>query len=85
MLDMMPTAPTTLQMATRRIVSRRFGAALAERWQLPVEFADEGHTSQEAARRFAGQRAAGLKRRKDAASIDAEAAAVILESWLAQA
>ncbi len=65
--------------------ARRFGAVLAERWQLPVEFADEGHTSQEAARRFAGQRAAGLKKRRDAATIDAEAAAVILEAWLAQA
>jgi len=65
--------------------ARRFAARLGERYGLPVVFADERNTSQEAARRFAGARAAGLKKRSDAATIDAEAAAVILEAWLADA
>ncbi|NUR23818.1 MAG: Holliday junction resolvase RuvX, partial [Frateuria sp.] len=39
----------------------------------------------EAARRFASARAAGTRRRRDAAAIDAQAAAVILERWLAAA
>jgi len=43
---------------------------------------DERHTSQEAARRFAEQRAAGLQRRRGAANLDSLAAVVILESWL---
>jgi putative Holliday junction resolvase len=42
-------------------------------------------SSQEAARRFAAARAAGTRKRSDARSIDAEAAAVILESYLIQA
>ncbi len=65
--------------------ARRFATRLGERYGLPVVFADERNTSQEAARRFAGARAAGLKKRSDAATIDAEAAAVILEAWLADA
>jgi putative Holliday junction resolvase len=52
---------------------------------LPVAFVDERHSSHEAADRFAAARAAGLKRRRDAATIDAEAAAVILERWLIEA
>ncbi|HET7358996.1 MAG TPA: Holliday junction resolvase RuvX [Rhodanobacteraceae bacterium] len=63
--------------------ARRFAAALGERYALPVRLADERHTSQEAARRFAASRAAGLKRRRDAQTLDAVAAAVILEAWLA--
>ena len=39
--------------------------------------------SQEAARRFAMQRAEGSRKRRDADLLDAEAAAVILERWLA--
>ncbi|MFA6228746.1 MAG: Holliday junction resolvase RuvX [Rhodanobacter sp.] len=69
------------QAASRR--ARRFARQLTERYHLPVVFIDERHSSQEAARRFAVARAAGLKRRRDAATIDAEAAAVILERWLA--
>jgi putative Holliday junction resolvase len=65
--------------------ARRFAGRLEQRYRLPVRFADERHSSQEAARRFAGARAAGLKRRRDGAAIDAEAAAVILEQWLAEA
>ena len=43
---------------------------------------DERHSSLEAAERFAHARSTGLKRRRDAAQLDAEAAAVILERWL---
>lgn len=64
--------------------ARTFAAALAERSGLPVHLADERHTSQEAARRFAAQRAAGSARRRDAANLDSLAAAVILEGWLSQ-
>ncbi|WP_426663080.1 Holliday junction resolvase RuvX [Rhodanobacter aciditrophus] len=69
------------QPASRR--ARRFAAALQRRYAVPVALVDERHSSREAARRFATARATGLKRRRDAAAIDAEAAAVILERWLA--
>ena len=62
--------------------ARRFASQLRERYNLPVVLVDERHTSQEAARRFAQARAAGLKKKRDAQQIDAEAAAVILEGWL---
>lgn len=62
--------------------ARRFAERLGERYGLPVAFCDERMTSQEAARRFAAGRAAGTRKRSDAQSIDAEAAAVILESYL---
>ena len=62
--------------------ARGFAAALEERFGLPVHLMDERHSSQEAARRFAGQRAAGAARRRDVANIDSLAAVVILEGWL---
>lgn len=64
--------------------ARAFADTLTRRSGLPVHLVDERHTSQEAARRFAAQRAAGSARRRDAANIDSLAAAVILESWLTQ-
>lgn len=70
------------QPASRR--ARRFANQLQQRYGVPVLLVDERHSSQEAARRFAAGRAAGLRRRRDAASIDAEAAAVILEHWLGE-
>ena len=70
------------QPASRR--ARRFAGQLQQRYGVPVLLVDERHSSQEAARRFAAGRAAGLRRRRDAASIDAEAAAVILEHWLGE-
>ena len=63
--------------------ARRLAEKLGKRYGLPIELTDERHSSQEAAQRFAHARAAGLKKRRDAATIDAEAAAVILERWLA--
>jgi putative pre-16S rRNA nuclease len=68
------------QAASKR--ARRFAERLHERYRVPVMLVDERHSSREAAQRFADARAAGLKRRRDASQIDAEAAAVILERWL---
>lgn len=62
--------------------ARRFAAQLQTRYTLPVALVDERDSSREAAQRFAHARAAGLKRRRDVSTIDAEAAAVILERWL---
>ena len=70
------------QPASRR--ARRFAEQLQSRYGSAVALVDERHSSQEAALRFAGARAAGLRRRRDAAALDAEAAAVILERWLAE-
>ena len=50
--------------------AREFARALEQRYARTVHFADERHTSGEAARRFATQRARGIARRKDAAAID---------------
>lgn len=63
--------------------ARRFAEQLADRYPMPVHLCDERHTSQEAARRFAEARASGTKRRRHGADLDAMAAAVILETWLA--
>ena len=71
------------QAASKR--ARRFAERLRERYLIPVSLVDERHSSQEAAERFAQARSAGLKRRRDAAQLDAEAAAVIRERWLHQA
>lgn len=64
--------------------ARAFAAELGARCQRRVDLVDERHTSAEAARRFAERRARGAVKRKDAADIDAVAAEIILESWLAQ-
>lgn len=77
------TLEGTEQPASRR--ARVFASQLGQRYGLPVRLVDERHSSREAAQRFAAGRAAGLRRRRDAAGIDAEAAAVILERWLADA
>ena len=73
----------TEQPATR--LARRFAEHLRERYRAPVALVDEQHSSREAAERFAQARAAGARKRGDAARIDAEAAAVILERWLVAA
>lgn len=70
------------QAASRR--ARHFATQLQARYELPVVLVDERHSSQEAAQRFASARALGLKRRRDAAAIDAEAAAIVLERWLGE-
>ncbi len=67
------------------VFARAFGDELQKRFARPVHAVDERHTSREAARRFAAQRAAGTAKRKHADAIDALAAQIILESWLASA
>jgi len=63
--------------------ARAFAVALHARYALPVAMVDERSSSVEAAQRFASERAQGRKRRRDAAALDAVAAAVIVERWLA--
>jgi putative Holliday junction resolvase len=63
--------------------ARGFARAAGKRSGLPVAMVDERRSSREAARRFADQRRAGLKRRGDAETLDALAAVVIVERWLA--
>jgi putative Holliday junction resolvase len=62
--------------------AKAFARALHERFGLPVAMMDERNTSQEAARRFAADRADGKRRRRDADLLDAVAAAIILDRWI---
>ncbi|WP_449422852.1 Holliday junction resolvase RuvX [Rhodanobacter lindaniclasticus] len=73
------TLEGTEQPASRR--ARAFAGQLRQRYGVPVLLVDERHSSRDAY----GSPPAGLRRRRDAAGIDAEAAAVILERWLAEA
>lgn len=66
-----------------RQVAQAFARELRSRYGLPVAMMDERASSIEAAQRFAGDRASGRRRRRDAATLDAVAAAVIVERWLA--
>jgi putative Holliday junction resolvase len=63
--------------------ARAFALALGKKFALPVAMIDERNSSQEAARRFADERAEGKRKRRDADLLDAVAAAVILERWFA--
>ena len=63
--------------------ARAFARELARRYALPVVMVDERSSSIEAAQRFAADRAEGRRRRRDAAALDAVAAAIIVERWLA--
>lgn len=69
------------QPARRR--ARAFALELQRRFCLPVKMVDERSSSVEAAQRFASERAKGARRRRDAQILDALAAAVIVERWLA--
>jgi putative Holliday junction resolvase len=60
-----------------------FAHELQLRYKLPVALVDERSSSIEAAQRFASDRAGGRRRRRDAEVLDAMAAAVIIERWLA--
>ncbi|MGY0620276.1 Holliday junction resolvase RuvX [Lysobacter sp. A378] len=66
-----------------RVRAHAFARQLQARYRLPVVLVDERSSSIEAAQRFADDRAQGRKRRKDAQTLDAVAAAVIVERWLA--
>ncbi|PJK09709.1 Holliday junction resolvase RuvX [Lysobacteraceae bacterium NML120232] len=63
--------------------AQRFARQLQQRFGLPVLMIDERRSSIEAAQRFALARAEGQRRRRDAAALDAVAAAVIIERWIA--
>lgn len=77
--------PMTLDGGDQPIRARAhaFAHALRRRYRRPVVLVDERSSSVEAARRFAGERAEGRSRRRDAAGLDAVAAAIIVERWLA--
>lgn len=66
-----------------RVRAQAFARELRARYALPVVMVDERASSIEAAQRFAVDRAEGRRRRRDAAALDAVAAAVIVERWLA--
>ena len=66
-----------------RKIAQAFARELRVRTNLPVVMVDERSSSIEAAQRFAGERAQGRKRKRDAAVLDAVAAAIIIERWLA--
>ena len=73
-----PTSARQVQQA-----AQAFAAQLRVRCALPVVLVDERASSIEAAQRFAADRAQGRRKRRDAAALDAVAAAVIVERWLA--
>ena len=77
--------PMTLDGGDQPIRQRAhaFARELAARYGVPVVLVDERASSIEAAQRFAADRAQGRRRRRDAAALDAIAAAVIVERWLA--
>jgi len=65
--------------------TRRFAAELRERHPgLAVTLHDERFTSRAAGSRFAEARREGRARRRDAGNLDSMAAAMIVESWLAE-
>jgi len=66
-----------------RARAHAFARELVARYRLPVVLVDERASSIEAAQRFAIDRAEGRRKRRDAAALDAVAAAVIVERWLA--
>lgn len=66
-----------------RKFAQAFARELRQRTQLPVVMVDERNSSQEAARRFAEERAEGRRKRRDVELLDAVAAAIIVDRWLA--
>jgi putative Holliday junction resolvase len=77
--------PMTLDGGDQPIRKRAhaFARELGRRFGRSVMLIDERSSSVEAAQRFAGERAQGGKRRRDAQVLDAVAAAIIIERWLA--
>lgn len=63
--------------------ARRFGDALT-RFGLPVEVTDERYSSLEARERLVDERRQGLRGRLSKEAVDATAAVVIAERWLAR-
>lgn len=77
--------PMTLDGGDQPIRKRAhaFARELARRFGKSVMLVDERSSSVEAAQRFAVERAQGGKRRRDAQILDAVAAGIIVERWLA--
>lgn len=71
------------QPASRR--ARCFAEQLRQRHRLPVTEVDERHSTRQARERFAAGRSAGSLRRKAGTQMDAMAAAIIMERYLATA
>lgn len=63
--------------------ARRFARSLEERYTLPLFLHDERLSSREAEGRYLQARQQGHARRRQAQQLDAMAASVILESWMA--
>lgn len=63
--------------------ARAFGKILGERFKLPVFEQDERYSSRQAAAEFAQARNQGSAKRKHAKLLDAHAARVIVENFLA--
>ncbi|PNS07457.1 RNAse H domain-containing protein [Lysobacter silvestris] len=66
-----------------RQFAQQFARDVATRSNRPVVMMDERSSSVEAAGAFAERRAAGASRRRDAEVLDAMAAAIIVERWIA--
>ena len=77
--------PMTLEGGDQPIrhVAHAFARDLRARFRLPVALVDERASSIEAAQRFPAERAECRRKRRDAAVLDAVAAAIIVERWLA--
>lgn len=79
--DPLPMDPAGGEQESRRR-AHAFARAASERSGLPHVMADERLSSKEAAARFAEQRRHGGRRRRDAETLDALAAVIIVERWL---
>lgn len=66
-----------------RVFARAFARMLKQTYTLPVVMMDERSSSIEAAQGFAQRRAEGRSKRRDAHALDAMAAAIIVERWIA--
>lgn len=70
------------QTFTRQV--KKFAHKLADQTKLPLSFCDERLTSYEAERGFQQQRQQQTRKAKHKSKLDAEAAALILQSWFNQ-
>ncbi len=66
-----------------RVFAHAFARMLKQTYKLPVVMMDERSSSIEAAQGFAQRRAEGRSKRRDAHALDAMAAAIIVERWIA--
>ena len=63
-------------------MARSFAREAGARFGLPVDLVDERSSTKEADQRFAEMRRTGRARRRDAQTLDALAAQIIVERWL---